>query len=188
MAIESEIEKLAEAFPPHSIDTATAFEEWGGTYTDAEQFRRGVRGRAWTELDAAFLERHHDALVFLGPSSIADYLPAYLASLLRRDPELSALPSFLLGVLTRGQDPARFDERFARLTPLQRQAIASALVAHEAELEGMSRQRDVTEVLDGYWRSLIARQGKDDEDVPDQAGNRAGAVARGNGRAGGRRR
>lgn len=149
MASESVIEKLAEAFPPHPIDPAAAFEEWGGTYTDAERFRAGVRGRAWTELEATFLERHHDALVFFGPSSIADYLPAYLAALVRRAPALSAMPSFLLGVLARDQDPARFDERFARLTPAQHRAIAVALTAYEAELEEMSRQRDVTEVLDG---------------------------------------
>jgi hypothetical protein len=157
---ESVTEKLAEVFPPHPIEPAAAFEEWGGTYTDAERFREGVRGRAWTELEAAFLERHHDALVFFGPSSIADYLPAYLAALVRRDPALSAMPSFLLGVLARGQDPARFDERFARLTPAQRRAIAGVLAAYEAELDGMSRQRDVTEVLDGYWRSSIAEQEK----------------------------
>jgi hypothetical protein len=82
----SVIEKLAEAFPPHPIEPAAAFEEWGGTYTDAERFRAGVRGRAWTELEGAFLEQHHDALVFFGPSSLADYLPAYVAALVRRDP------------------------------------------------------------------------------------------------------
>lgn len=102
MASESVIEKLAEVFPPHPIEPAAAFEEWGGTYTDAERFREGVRGRAWPELEAAFLERHHDALVFFGPSSIADYLPVYLPAYLpvhvRRDPALSAMPSFLLGV------------------------------------------------------------------------------------------
>lgn len=158
MSIEAEIRKLADAFPPHPIEPEAAFAEWGGTYTDAERFRQGVRGRAWTELSPAFLEHHHDALVFLGPSAIGDYLPAYLAALARRDPALSAMPSFLLGVLARAQDPVRFDERFARLTPAQRRAIAGVLAAHEAELEGMSRQRDVTEVLDGYWRSAIAEQ------------------------------
>jgi uncharacterized protein (DUF58 family) len=159
LSIESEIKNLTKAFPPHPIDPVAAFSEWGGTYTDAEEFRQGVRGRAWTELEAVFLERNHDALVFLGPASIADYLPAYLASLLRRDRELSALPSFLFSVLTRGKDTERFDARFARLTAAQRQAIASALAAFEVEMEGTSRQQDVTEVLDSYWRSLIAGKG-----------------------------
>ncbi|HET9627517.1 MAG TPA: DUF6714 family protein [Kofleriaceae bacterium] len=157
--MEAEIKNLAQAFPPHPLEPTTAFREWGGTYTDAERFRQGVRGRSWPELDAAFLERHHDALVFLGPSSIADYLPAYLATLLRRDRELSALPSFLWGVLTRGASAERFDERFAQLTTAQRAAIATALAEHEHELEGTSRQEDVTEVLDSYWRSLIPGKG-----------------------------
>jgi hypothetical protein len=102
-----------------------------------------------------FLERNHDALVFLGPSSIADYLPAYLASLLRRDRELSALPSFLFGILVRGKDTARFDERVSQLTREQREAIATALATFESEVAGTSRQQDVSEVLDSYWRSLI---------------------------------
>lgn len=155
MSIDSEIESLTKAFPQRPIDPVAAFAEWGGTYTDAEKFRQGVSGRAWTELEPAFLERNHDALVFFGPGSIADYLPAYLASLLRRDRELSAMPSFLFGVLTRGEDAERFDERFARLTATQRQAIASALAAFEVEVEGTSWQRDVTDVLDSYWRTLI---------------------------------
>ena len=152
MALGDEIEQLKTAFPPGPIDAASAFQEWGGTHDDAEAFRQGVAGKAWTELPAAFLEHHHDALVFLGPSTIADYLPAYLAVFARRDPALSALPSFLLGVLTRSGDGSRFDERFAQLTDAQRRAIARVLKACEAELVGSSRQREVTEAIDSYWR------------------------------------
>lgn len=158
MSIESAIKNLTNAFPPHPLNSAVAFAEWGKTYLDAEKFEQGVHEREWVELEADFLEHNHDALMFLGPSSIADYLPAYLASLLRRDRELSAMPMFLLSVLTRGKDAQRFDERFARLTDVQRQAIAGALVAYEVEVEGTSRQADVTEALDSYWRSLIADQ------------------------------
>jgi hypothetical protein len=110
-------------------------------------------------LSPVFLERNHDALVFFGPSSITTYLPAYLTSLLRRDRELSAMPSFLFAVLRRGDDPERFDARFAQLTGAQRRAIASALLAYENEVEGTSRQQDVKEVLDGYWRSVNTNQG-----------------------------
>jgi hypothetical protein len=159
LSIESEIKNLTTAFPPHAIDPVATFSEWGGTYVDAEKFRQGVRGKTWPDLEPAFLEHHHDALVFFGPSSIADYLPAYLAALLRRDRELSALPSFLLGVLRRSDDADRFGERFARLSSAQRLAIAHALVAAEAEAEGSSRQSDITEVLDGYWRSLLEEKG-----------------------------
>jgi hypothetical protein len=159
LSIESEINNLVQVFPPHPIDPVTAFSEWGGTYTDATKFRESVRGRKWTELEPAVLERSHDALVFFGPASIADYLPAFLVSLLRQDRELSAMPSFLYGVLTRGKDPQRFDERFALLTESQRRAIANALAALEVEMAGSSRQQDLTEVLDSYWRSLIAGEG-----------------------------
>ena len=157
--MESEVQKLIAVFPPRAIDPVAAFAEWGGTYIDAERFRQGVRGKAWTELDVAFLERHHDALMFFGPASIADYLPAYLAPVLRRDPGLSALPLFVFSVLTRGKDTERFDELFAQLTTAQHHAIASALEKFEVEVEGTSRQQDVTEALDSYWRSLITRTG-----------------------------
>ena len=152
MAIGDELEQLKQVFPPHPIDATGAFREWGGTHIDADAFRRGVAGKAWTDLRATFLEQHHDALVFLGPSTIPDYLPAYLSAFVR-EPALSALPGFLLGVLTRSGDGSRFDERFAQLTPAQRRATARVLVSYEAELVGSPRQREVGEALDSYWRS-----------------------------------
>lgn len=153
MAVTDGLEQLKVAFPVHPLDAKDAFREWGGTHLDAEAFRRGVTGLTWDALPAAFLERHHDALVFLGPSSITEYLPAYLAAFARRDPSLSAMPSFLLGVLTRSGDGSRFDERFAQLTNAQRRAVARVLVSCEQELEGSSRQREVSDALDSYWRS-----------------------------------
>jgi hypothetical protein len=153
VALADELEQLKAAFPVRPLDPTDAFQEWGGTYLDAEVFRRGVTDKTWDALPAAFLEHHHDALVFLGPSAIGDYLPAYLAAFARRDPALSAMPSFLLGVLTRGGDGTRFDERFAQLTKAQRQAVGRVLVACERELAGSSQQRDVSEALDSYWRN-----------------------------------
>ena len=153
MALADELERLKRAFPVHPLDAKDAFREWGGTHLDAEAFRRGVTGKTWDALPAAFLEHHHDALVFLGPSTIADYLPAYLATFARRDPALSAMPSFLLGVLTRCGDGTRFDERFAQLSKVQRQAVGRVLAACEKELAGHSQQRDVSDALDSYWRS-----------------------------------
>jgi hypothetical protein len=152
--IDTEIDKLTAAFPPAPLDPTSAFAEWGTTFLDAAKFRAAVAGKRWTELPAELLEYMHDALVFLGPSSIADYLPAYLASLLRRDPELSAMPGFLLGTLTRSAaDADRFDARFARLTIAQRRAVASALVVYEAAVMGTPRREAVTAALDSYWRS-----------------------------------
>ncbi len=157
--ITNELQDLERAFPPRLIEPDGAFAEWGGTYVDAESFRVGVRGKRWPEIDASFLERHHDALVFLGPSSIAEYLPAYLLALIRRDPASSAMPSFLLGVLTRGSDGERFDDRFRSLTSAQRRATARTLAAYEMETAASSRQSDVSAALDGYWRSQLGGGG-----------------------------
>jgi hypothetical protein len=158
VALVDAIESLKRAFPPHPIDPTNAFAEWGGTYIDASAFRDGVRTRPWTGLDGDFLEHLHDALVFLGPESVPEYLPAYLSKLVTRDPALSALPSFLLAVLTRGDGRERFDARFSRLTAAQVSAVGQALAAFESELEGSSRQPDVTASLDSYWRGQIGGQ------------------------------
>jgi hypothetical protein len=45
------------------------------------------------------------------------------------------------------------------MTSAQRQAIADALAAFEAEHEGTPRQGAVTEALDSYWRALLAGKG-----------------------------
>lgn len=153
MAMAEELEDLTRVFPAYLIDPRTTFEEWGGTHVDAQVFRDGVGGKRWTELGGAFLERHHDALVFFGPTSMPDYLPAYLSAFVRREPALSAMPSFLLGILTRGQLDTRFDELYSRLTAEQRRAVARVLAAYEADVAGSSRQADVTAALDSYWRA-----------------------------------
>ena len=155
MALRDELAELARVFPPHAIDPTHAFSERGGTHVDANVFRDGVRGKQWTELDGEFLERHHDALVFFGPTSMPEYLPAYVSALVRRDPALSALPGFLLGTLTRDADDRHFDTLFGRLTTEQRRAIARALAAYEADVAGTPRQTDVTTALDSYWRAQI---------------------------------
>lgn len=158
MSIKTAIKNLEGVFVPYPIDPDSAFTEWGSTYPYAADFANAVRGKLWTELPPVFLEQAHDALVFLGPSALADYLPAFLSTVLRRDRELDVLPSFLLGVLTRGADIERFDARFARITPSQRQAIAEALVAFAAELEGAPRQNAVVEALESHWRPSVGRK------------------------------
>jgi hypothetical protein len=152
-AIQRAIDELRVAFPPRPLETASAFAEWGTTYLDSEKYRREAEGKRWDELSPRFLEFHHDALVFLGPAALVEVIPAYLAAALRRDPELDMLPTFLRSLLTRGADDARFDARFGRLTPAQRQAIARALEAWEASREGSHVQRSITEALDSYWRT-----------------------------------
>jgi hypothetical protein len=155
MTSADETAELAKAFAPHPIDPTTAFAEWGGTHVDTNAFEEGVRGRRWTELAAAFLEHHHDALGFFGPTSMPEYLPAYISVLARRDPALSAMPGFLLGVLTRGPNTSRFDELYGQLTMEQRRAVARVLASYEADVAGSPRQADVTAALDSYWRDQI---------------------------------
>ena len=58
-----------------------------------------------------------------------------------------------------GKFRERFDARFALLTPTQREAVASALTAYEVDVAGTSRQEDVTDALDSYWRSLTSKEG-----------------------------
>lgn len=148
------LNELVEAFPPHALDPAHAFDEWGATYVDYESFEREVRGKRWNEVPATFWEFHHDALFFLGPSVMPDYLPGYLAAVVRREAALSALPGFLLEALTR-REGERFDERFSRLTSPQRRAVRSALLVLETELTGDPRAA-VSAALDSYWREESA--------------------------------
>jgi hypothetical protein len=152
-AIERAIDELRTAFPPHPLETESVFAEWGVSYTDGTSYKAEARGKRWDELSPRFLERHHDALLFLGPDAVVEAIPAYLAVALQRAPELDMLPAFLIGVLARRADPERFDARFGRLTPAQREAIAHALEAWEGSLEDSHRRRSITEALESYWRT-----------------------------------
>lgn len=161
LSLQEAMDDLTKVFPPHPLDPERAFDAWGGTYGNVDDFKAGVRGRPWTALEPGFLEFHHDSLFFLGPESFADYLPAFLAAVVRRDEALSALPMFLLGALTRSEeDPEeakRFDARIAPLTHEQRRAVARALEVLEASHEFPHNQRDVARPLDSYWRALADR-------------------------------
>ncbi|MBA2320151.1 MAG: hypothetical protein H0V89_03260 [Deltaproteobacteria bacterium] len=155
--VKAAIEALLRAFPPAALEPSEALREWGRTYTDHEAFERGVSGRTWVDLPAAFLERQHDALPFLGPRSFATYLPAYVTAVLRRGPELDALPGFLAGTLTRDLDDGdRFDARVSALSGEQRRAIARALEALEASATTAHDRARWSAALDGYWRSVAS--------------------------------
>jgi hypothetical protein len=151
-ANEAALAELHAVFPPRPLDTSTIFAEWGSSYTDAASFRAGAQGKAWDDLPAIFLERHHDALPFLGPAAVAELIPAYLSAALRGGPELDMLPGFTLSVLTPDVEPERFARRFEVLLGVQRQAIARALVAWEAARAGA--QPEITRALDSYWRAF----------------------------------
>jgi hypothetical protein len=153
MTIPEALDEILAAFPPHSLDPAHAFDDWGTTYLDAERFERDVTGKQWSALPSSFWEFHHDALFFLGPSVMPQYLPGFLSAVLRRDPRLDALPGFLLEALTR-REGERFDQRFACLTNAQRLAVRDALLALDADVAGQSRKADIAAALDSYWRAV----------------------------------
>lgn len=157
---DNPLHDLVEAvFPPHPLDPADAFRDWGGTYLDAQDFKAGVRDRAWPSLDGAFLEFHHDALYALGPAFLAEYLPACLAALLRNDEALDALPGFVVGVLTRrapDRDPeSRFEARIGALTDPQKRTIAEVFRHLEWISVDPVRKKSFEEALDSYWRDYL---------------------------------
>jgi hypothetical protein len=125
MRIETIIDDLTRAFPPYSLDAAPS--------GDPE----------WPEMSSTleFLERNHDALMFLGPAVLGDYLPAFLAAVLRRAPELDVLPTFLIRSLTHGVDIDRVRARVERFTFAQRRAVENAIAALETIHERRPTQR-----------------------------------------------
>lgn len=74
-SLQAVLGDLESAFPPHPLDPEHAFAEWGGTYLGADDFKAGVRGRLWSTIPSTFLEFHHDAVHFLGPSSLPTISP-----------------------------------------------------------------------------------------------------------------
>jgi hypothetical protein len=160
--IQAAIDELRVAFPPRPLDVNGAFDEWGRTYLDVQQFQADANRKRWDELPTPFLEFHHNAPLHLGPPVSGDVLPAYLAAALRRDPGLDMLPSFLIDALTRGLDgnDKRFDAQFGSLTTAQRAAVARALDAWHGSVEDPKRQRSITDALNSYWRSESRESGE----------------------------
>ena len=81
--IQAAIDELRAAFPPHPLDVQAAFDEWGVT-CDGARFKAEAHGKRWDELSSRFLEYHHDALLFLGPSILVEVIPAYPSGLLKQ--------------------------------------------------------------------------------------------------------
>jgi hypothetical protein len=158
VSVQEAIERLADAFPVHPLDPEHAFDEWGGTYLSVDDFKTGARDHTWRSLPMSFLEFHHDAIHFLGPSSFPEYLPAYLAAAVGRDRSLDQLPLHTVTALTRStvnpDDTRRFDARISRLSAEQQRAVAGALAALESAHELEHNKRDVASALDSYWRNL----------------------------------
>jgi hypothetical protein len=152
-AIQTAIDELKVAFPPHPLDVEHMILGWGIGYTDGHLFKAEARGKRWDELPTQLLEFHREALLYFGPAALVEVIPAYIAAALRRERELDMLPTFLLSVLNRDADSESFDARFGRLTPAQRHAITHALEVWAELLEDSPHQRPIIEALESYWRT-----------------------------------
>lgn len=151
------LNELKSAFPAVDLSPEHAFGEGGTTYLDGENFIEGVRGHTWQSLAPAFLEHHHDGLLFFTPGAFGDYIPAFVAAVAKGGPEIRNLPAFLRGALTRSRDPQWFDARVSRLSGEQQSAIANVLIALEDQTESTLNKQDLTEVIDSYWRDVARR-------------------------------
>lgn len=149
------IARLERAFPAVPLDPEAALGTNGPRYLEHDTFVTGARDQRWPQLTAVFLERHHDALVFIEPASFSAYLPAYLAAIIRGGRDIRNLPAVMRGLLTRGLDAAWFDARINLLTHEQKLAVAQALAALEVSAKRRSDRTDIAEVIDSYWRDLV---------------------------------
>lgn len=115
------VSQIETAFPSEPIDFAGALA--GGL--DDGAYRQHVHGKAWRDLDRAYLLSRSDALSFLAPAHVAAVLPVYLCSLVE-DGTRTPVPDTLLLVVDRKSDE-RFGDLVNALTVPQRKAVVAAL-------------------------------------------------------------
>ena len=161
------IADLMRAFPSPPLAPACAFE--GAAYPDADRFDAESRGQRWTQLDAAFLELHRDALARLTTAAYAAYLPAYLATACVPGEHVDLMPVSLLRSLTRSEGSREgFDARIEALSPAQRLAVARALEHLHASLDEGLWKRTARKALASYWRGLL-EQAREKRNEHEQA-------------------
>lgn len=133
--------------PSLLIEPSAAWED----YRDGDLVEE-LAGRSWLELDHAFLDRHHSALRYAGPTGFAALLPAYLRRLVE-EPAFNEIPFVVAGELKRYGDATIekiFDERIARLEPNQREVVKRVL-AYLTTREPM--ETAMSAAFDSYWCS-----------------------------------
>jgi len=145
------------AFPARLLDEALFAEPNPGwrAYLDGAAFEAAVVGRSWPELDRRLLERHHDVLGHAGPALFVAVLPAYLVALIETSEPYQALPLYLLGALTRRDEPRRrreFDQRVAGLADGQRALVARVLEALLTRKSHQFYRGELTGALERHWR------------------------------------
>ena len=156
------LEQLRTAFPAAPIESAGAFDAWGTTYLDAEDYMGRIDGKTWQELDRAYVGIRSDALGFLGTRHLVAVLPAYLSSLIEEG-VWSPAADMLMVLLAKpgpgkktGLKLDRFEALVAALTPAQRAAVASVLSAFAASDPDGSLGRAAQDAVDKHWKNDLS--------------------------------
>lgn len=136
------VSALRSTFLPSPISSELVDEPSNGwaNYDRAPEMRPRLVDRTWHELDAAFVEDFHEALIFAGRETFGRMLPAYLEFLLKLEGFSHAM-YVVANQLTRKDDPVDqriFDGRVEALSPPQR-ALVRDIVSHLASRPAMER-------------------------------------------------
>ena len=154
---------LEAAFPKVKLDPKSAVGDAKATFLDYQAFAKDSNGRDWSQLDWEYLELNREAIGFLTPKGLADYLPALLSAAIVHYDEVDVLPTFIAAGLTRCTDEparlARFDELAGHLDESQQKAVATAL-AELHRLAANPHPEAVTKVAleRSYWRKLLPKK------------------------------
>jgi hypothetical protein len=159
--VKTLLQEIAGEFSARPLDNSGEFSNFGASYLEVDSFRSGTQGKTWQELDWTWLKSHHDAVHFLTPRGVAEYLPAFLSAALAHYNDMDVAPRSIASVLTRpdADDAAgqsRFDEISASLTDGQRRIVAAAL-EQLAALSGDDRPEEpARRALASFWHQHLA--------------------------------
>lgn len=145
---------VRRAFPLHTLDVRQAFDEWGTTYLDANEFIAYVQGRTWATVSPEFLIKHCDSLGFLGADALAELLPSFLWALCMEESEPSHMADSLITTLTKPVDEEgcrRFTLMVDKLTPQARHAAAEVLIYFIGKTAESGTRRRAREALKSFW-------------------------------------
>jgi hypothetical protein len=139
------LEQLPVAWPPHPLDPSTR--DWSDE-NGGDSFRDGVRGLSWTEIPDDFLRQQYGMLSYLRGEVFGEVLPAWIASSLRED---SQVTSWLVYQFSPTTSPDRFAARFSELTSAQREVIVHTLEVLEMRYAGKPYAAEIETVRKNHW-------------------------------------
>lgn len=139
------LQEIHDRFPPRALDPDQAFDPQGGSYLNIDEFRHNSQKYTWEELNLKFLRFHYDSLQQLSPLGFVDYVPAFLAIMIRDRPHVDIIPLAVLAAVTPSPIPsiaARYKERIHALNDGQKTTILN-VIAHlkAAETDEVDRER-----------------------------------------------